>query len=144
IRQTQTGTLLTPHLLQRFRENVRAGSSTAFGICKNCNSKADLVHLMRTRVSERLGMPRHHHIPQACFGALRGATHLHKRLNGASSGGPASSGYSQEDTASPSLVDEGPEAMKCCPLPPLLFFDPRSLIPYPPSNGPPQSAPRKI
>ncbi|KAG0435908.1 hypothetical protein HPB47_018248 [Ixodes persulcatus] len=46
IRQIQTGTLLTPHLLQRFRGNDGAGSSTASGICKNCNSKADLVHLM--------------------------------------------------------------------------------------------------
>ncbi|XP_040063063.3 uncharacterized protein LOC120837624 [Ixodes scapularis] len=46
IRQIQTGTLLTPHLLQRFRGNDGAGPSTASGICKNCNSKADLVHLM--------------------------------------------------------------------------------------------------
>ncbi|KAG0410673.1 hypothetical protein HPB47_012196 [Ixodes persulcatus] len=46
IRQIQTGALLTPHLLQRFRGNDGAGSSTASGICKNCNSKADLVHLM--------------------------------------------------------------------------------------------------
>ncbi|KAG0413460.1 hypothetical protein HPB47_009382 [Ixodes persulcatus] len=46
IRQIQTGTLLTPHLLQRFLGNDGAGSSTASGICKNCNSKADLVHLM--------------------------------------------------------------------------------------------------
>ncbi|KAG0413854.1 hypothetical protein HPB47_008996 [Ixodes persulcatus] len=46
IRQIQTGILLTPHLLQRFRGNEGAGSSTASGICKNCNSKADLVHLM--------------------------------------------------------------------------------------------------
>ncbi|XP_040064035.1 uncharacterized protein LOC120838264 [Ixodes scapularis] len=48
IRQIQTGTLLTPHLLQRFRGNDGAASSTASGICKNCNSKADLVHLMRS------------------------------------------------------------------------------------------------
>ncbi|KAG0434107.1 hypothetical protein HPB47_019350, partial [Ixodes persulcatus] len=34
-----------PNISLRFRGNDGAGSSTASGICKNCNSKADLVHL---------------------------------------------------------------------------------------------------
>ncbi|KAG0416533.1 hypothetical protein HPB47_006330 [Ixodes persulcatus] len=118
-------------------------SSTASG--KNCNSKADLVHLMwscplysipRQRaldlitnapVSASLNAwacpdttisPKHAlELWEALLTFIRDPT------------APPPRGYGL-----PSLVDEGPEAMKCCLPPTLLFFGPCSLIPSPPSN----------
>lgn len=47
IRQVQSGTLLTPFLLQRFRRPQNAGSSRhSLGSCDTCLVRADLEHLL--------------------------------------------------------------------------------------------------
>ncbi|KAH6945930.1 hypothetical protein HPB50_010750 [Hyalomma asiaticum] len=45
LRQVQTGTLLTPFLVQRFRRDRDLGTPN-IGICGHCNTRADLAHLI--------------------------------------------------------------------------------------------------
>ncbi|KAH6922319.1 hypothetical protein HPB50_013137 [Hyalomma asiaticum] len=45
LRPVQTGTLLTPFLVQRFRRDRDLGTPN-IGICGHCNTRADLAHLI--------------------------------------------------------------------------------------------------
>ncbi|KAG0411564.1 hypothetical protein HPB47_011294 [Ixodes persulcatus] len=147
---------MTPHLLQRFRGNDGAGSSTASGICKNCNSKADLVHLMWScplydiPQQRALDLITNAPVPASLYAWSCPDTSISPKH--ALEHWEALLTFIRDPTAPPvgdrllpatakrirpppsPLVDKGPKAMKCCPPSPLFFFGPRSLIPYPPSN----------